>query len=184
MDEKKLIRCFIAIEFSREVINEIKEIQNKIKRKFIFNGKFTELENLHLTLKFLGEINEDKIDGIKKQLNEIKMNEFEASIGEIGVFSRKAPRILWIKLIGADILQKEIDECLKYYFEKEHRFMGHITIARIKYVKEKKEFNEYLRNLKGHGSFKVSKFIFKKSVLSTEGPEYSDIQYYPLLKEK
>lgn len=61
-----MIRTFIALDLPREAINEIRKIQNILKKKNLFRGKFTEPENLHLTLKFLGEIpssvSESKLD--------------------------------------------------------------------------------------------------------------------------
>ena len=95
-EERK--RCFIAIDLPREAIAVIKYFQEIIKKKNLFTGKFTEPENLHLTLKFLGEIDDDKIEEIKKRLGEIKFNNFEASLGEIGVFSKRVVRIVWVKL--------------------------------------------------------------------------------------
>ena len=60
-------RCFIALDLPREIINHVKEIQRLIKKKNLFIGKFTESENIHLTLKFLGEIDKKKIKQVKKQ---------------------------------------------------------------------------------------------------------------------
>jgi 2'-5' RNA ligase len=59
-----------------------------MKKKNFFYGKFTEPENLHLTLKFLGEIQESKVHEIQKKLKEIKFKIFDASLGEIGFFSK------------------------------------------------------------------------------------------------
>ena len=87
--ENKGMRCFIALDLPREVINEIKDIQTNIQKQNLFIGKFTEPENLHLTLKFLGEIGETEIEEVKKRLQEIKMPEFEVSLGETGIFSKK-----------------------------------------------------------------------------------------------
>ncbi|MBS3080654.1 RNA 2',3'-cyclic phosphodiesterase [Candidatus Pacearchaeota archaeon] len=244
-------RAFIALDLPEEAINEIKQIQENIKRKFIFTeissinkenfeklkkskfskkksenkfsdtfkikdfevfdefslgkldyskfskkisvpktlndrnkvfvrGKYTELENLHLTLKFLGEINNEKLEKVKKRLSELKFEEFTAKLDKIGIFSGKTPRVLWIKLKGADILQREIDNVLEDLFEKEKRFMGHITIARIKYIKEKKELIEYLKKIKTDIRFTVDKFYLKKSTLLPEGPIYEVIEEYPL----
>ena len=58
--------------------------------------------------------------------------------------------------------------------------MGHFTIARIKYIKEKKEFLEYLKSLKGKSRFKVDKFFLKESKLYPEGPVYKDIKVFHL----
>ena len=55
------MRCFIALDLPREAIKRIEEIQELIKKKNLFAGKFTESDNLHLTLKFLGEISEEQI---------------------------------------------------------------------------------------------------------------------------
>lgn len=186
-DEEKLTRCFIAIDLSREAINEIKKIQQLIWKKNLFTGKITELENLHLTLKFCGEINKNKILEIKKRLNEIKLDNFECEFGEIGFFSKEIIRIIWIKLNGRGIfeLQKKIDERLNDLFESEFRFMSHITIARIKNVKDKKGFLDYLKNIKIKKiKFKIDSFYFKKSELTAEGPVYEDLEKYKFTKEE
>jgi 2'-5' RNA ligase len=175
------MRCFVALDLEDDFIKEISNIQNRIKKRNLFLGKFTESENLHLTLKFLGEIDDIKIEEVKKRLEEIKLWGFEASLGEIGVFSKSFPKIIWIKLNGAGIwdLQKQIDSKLKDLFEVEERFMSHITIARIKKVGDKKELLNYLKSIKPKKiSFKVKEFSLKKSDLFPEGPRYGDLENY------
>jgi len=177
--EKNKTRCFIAIDFPKEAINYIKEIQTLINKKNLFIGKFTELENLHLTLKFLGEIENSKIEKVKKNIREIKFNEFEASFGEIGVFSKEFVKIIWIKLNGKKLfkLQRLIDEKLKEIFEPEQRFMSHITIARVKKIKNKKELFDYIKSIRIKKiKFKVKCFFLKKSQLNLEGPVYENIE--------
>src|SRR3989344_6132381 len=121
------IRCFIAIDIPREVINEVERVQQELKKKNLFYGKLTEGENLHLTLKFLGEMSEEKLNKTKKRLAEIKFEKFSAKIGDLGVFNSDFIRIIWIRLLGKGIfsLQKQIDDKLTDFFEKEERFMGH-----------------------------------------------------------
>ena len=92
---------------------------------------------MHLTLKFLGEIDKEKVEEVKKKLRELKMQSFEAELGEVGIFSKRFIKIIWIKLENTEKLQKEIDEKLKEIFELEERFMSHITIARVKNVRNK-----------------------------------------------
>lgn len=181
--EKKMEakRCFIALDLPREIINEIKGIQELIKKKTLITGRYTDTENLHLTLKFLGEIEDEKIKEIRKRLKEIKFNSFNAELGEVGVFSKKFIKIIWIKLKGAEKLQKEIDNKLKGLFESENRFMSHITITRVKYVENRKELIEYLKSIKPKkNKFKVKVFFLKKSELLSEGSVYSDIEKYDL----
>jgi 2'-5' RNA ligase len=183
-ENPEMIRCFIALELPREAINEIEELQKIIKKKNLFYGKMTDGENLHLTLKFLGEISEEKIEKIRKKLSEIKFSKFSASLGEIGFFSKEFIRILWIKLNGKPIwdLQNEVDkklEELSLGFKKEERFMSHVTIARIKKVPDKKAFFDYIKNLKHREiKFDVKEFLLKKSELRPEGPVYIDIDKY------
>lgn len=178
------IRCFIALEMPREAINYIRELQKQIEKKNLFTGKFTEAENLHLTLKFLGEIGEEKIKEVKERLKEVKMQSFEACLGDIGVFSSKYSsyvRVIWLKLENCDKLQKQIDEKLKEIFQPEERFMSHITIARVKHVSNRKELVDYIKNIKTKDiKFKVEQFFLKKSTLMPEGPVYEEIEVYNL----
>jgi 2'-5' RNA ligase len=182
-EKKGLTRAFICVEFPDEVIKEIARIQelvNKVK----FTGKLTELENLHLTLKFLGEIDDEKLEKAKKELGKIDFSSMKLKLGRIGVFSyRGNPRIVWIKLEGKAIhdLQKKIDDVLAGSFGPEERFMGHLTIARIKYVKDKKRFMEHIDSIKVKPiAFDCSEFKLKKSELKELGPSYSDIEIYKL----
>lgn len=181
MNDNEYKRCFIGIFLPKEAINEIKRIQETVKKKNFFIGKFIELENLHLTLKFLGEIDNNKINEVRGRLRKINFRGFEASFDEIGVFSKKFIKILWIKLAGVDELQKQIDSVLENLFNKEERFMSHLTIARVKNVYDKKGFLEYLENLKYKKlGFKINSFYLMESELKPEGPIYREIEKYRL----
>jgi len=174
-------RCFVALDLSREAINEIKRIQELIKKQNLFTGRFTDSENLHLTVKFLGEIDEEKIEKVRERLKQVKFPSFEARIGEVGVFSKNFIKIIWVHLVGAEKLQREIDEALKDIFDPEQRFMSHITLARVKYVGNKNALLEYLESIKPEKiSFNVDKFFLKESQLFSGGPVYSDLDEYDL----
>jgi 2'-5' RNA ligase len=177
------MRTFIALDLPREIIKEVQGIQKILKKKNLFTGKFTEIENLHLTLKFLGEISDEKSEEIKKRLKEIKSSGFYCEIGEVGVFTKQFIKIIWIKLNGKGIfnLQKEIDKKLSDLFEPEERFMSHLTIARVKHVSSKKDLLDYLKSVKPSKlKFYCNKFYLKKSELKPEGPEYEDLEEYEL----
>lgn len=128
-------RCFISIELPENVKKEIKKIQDSLPE---FIGKKTEIQNLHLTLKFLGEIDNNKIEIVKKKLFDIKFDRLNCNINSIGVFSEDFIKIVWVYLDGCSEIQKKVDSALKNLFKKEERFMSHITIARIKSVKKQK----------------------------------------------
>ena len=144
------MRCFIAIDFPRNVMNSIAGVQKELQNKKVFHGKITELENLHLTLKFLGEIPEERVEEVKKILKTIKFSKFNSSLGELGIFNPRFIRLVWIHILGGKILelQKQIDEKLKDLFPVEERFMSHLTIARVKNIKDKKLFLEELKKIR------------------------------------
>jgi RNA 2',3'-cyclic 3'-phosphodiesterase len=171
------MRCFVAIDIPKNIKKIILKIQKQLPE---FGGKFTEVENLHLTLKFLGGIDNDVISRVKELLAQIKIRQFEIIMNSIGIFS---DRIVWLNVENCDELQKEVDEKLKKLFEKENRFMGHLTIARIKTIDDKKEFRSKLKQIKiPKMKFIVKDFILKKSKLTRNGPIYENLKIYPLEK--
>jgi len=179
MNEK--IRAFIAIDFPDSVIKEVERVQ-KIVSKKKFDGKLIELENLHLTLKFLGGVEEEKLKEIEERLGRVEFSEMDLRLREVGLFSYKGnPRIVWIKVAGKGIfdLQKKIDDALEGLFEKEKRFMSHLTIARVKYVKDKSEFSNYVAGVKTSGTeFRVGGFKLMKSELQKIGPVYTMLKEF------
>src|SRR3990172_668003 len=98
--EQKMTRAFIAVEFPDEVVKEIARIQELIS-KVKFTGKLTELENLHLTLKFFGEVDDIKLGKIKEALKKVEFSKMDLKLGKAGTFSVGGnPRIVWIKVEG------------------------------------------------------------------------------------
>ena len=172
------MRAFISIDMSKEVKKEILRIQKNLPK---FYGKKTEPENLHLTLKFLGEIDNRKIEMVKEKLREIKFNKFYCEIDKIGVFSPKFIKIVWLHLTNCEGLQKEIDSALESLFEKEKRFMSHLTIARVKSIKDKRKFLENLKKIKiPKIKFIADNFRLKKSTLTEKGPIYKILETFEL----
>jgi RNA 2',3'-cyclic 3'-phosphodiesterase len=176
------MRTFIAIEIPEKIKKEILKIQEQLPE---FKGKKTEFENLHLTLKFLAEISEEKIEKVREKLREIKFNPFETEMDSIGFFdNRKSIRkqlIIWLHMANCDELQKEVDNQLKRLFERERRFMAHLTIARIREIKNDEEFFDELKKIKiPKMNFYVDSFSLKESTLTDKGSIYRDIETYKL----
>ena len=170
------MRVFISLELPEIVKKEIVKIQKIFSKDF--SGKITSTKNLHLTLKFIGEISEETVEKIKEKLRKIKFNEFSAEIDSVGVFSEDFIRIFWVHLNGCSELQKAIDEELSDLFEKEKRFMSHITIARIKNC-DKDEFLSKIKSFKVNPvKFIVKDFYLKNSVLKSDGPTYFTIEKF------
>jgi len=181
MEEKKIHRAFVAIDFPESIIKEVARVQ-EVLWNFRFTGKMTELENLHLTLKFFGEIDDAMLDKVKERLQRVEVKEMDLRLGKIGTFGmRGKPRIVWIKIDGRDVfeLQRRVDSVLDGLFEKENRFMSHMTIARVKYVKDAGGFREYVRGIGiKEVRFKIGKFKLKESELWSFGPLYKDLEVY------
>ncbi|MEK6890574.1 MAG: RNA 2',3'-cyclic phosphodiesterase [Nanoarchaeota archaeon] len=173
------MRAFIAVELPREAGLELISIQKDIDKLGLIKGKFTDEETFHLTLKFLGELSRSEIDAVKDRLKNIKFKPFELEIDRLGVFSEEFIRIIWVSFKSEAIfnLQKQIDEALEDLFPKEHSFMAHITIARPKFIEDKKVFLEELGKINfKREKFQVNEFSLKKSDLTPQGAKYSDIE--------
>ena len=170
------MRCYISIDLSFEATKEIERLQRIIKPHFV--GKTTVGENLHLTLKFLGEIENDTLNEIKKRLSSIKYHPLELILEGIGVFSQEIIKIVWVK-VSTVPLQQLIDNCLNDIFKPEHRFMGHVTIARVKKLKDKDKFLKLINSTNINMiTFIVGEFYLKESILTKEGPIYKVIRKY------
>ena len=164
------MRAFISVEIPGEVKKKISDIQKSLPD---FKGKMTEPENLHLTLKFLGEIDDFKLGKVREALKAVKFRSFDAEINSLGIFSPKLIRIIWLGVEGCDELQDNIDQSLEGIFPREERFMGHLTIARVKWVKDKKDFLDRISRIGIPAmKFQVRRFELKESVLKRKGPEY------------
>lgn len=172
------MRTFIAINLSDEVKNSINAIIENFK-KIDPKIKWVKKENLHLTLKFLGEVDEEKIKRIGSSLEKkVKFSDFEITLNGIGTF----PRTIWIGTTDGKEKVKEIWENVEEAaeecgFERDHRsFSAHVTIGRIK-SKPEKTLKKEIENLKefNFGTQMVSSITMIKSTLTKAGPIYEEI---------
>ena len=170
------------------------EVKQEIERiKELFSGikgvKPVRKQNLHLTMKFLGEIEEDKVNKVVEALGKVEFNPFKLSINKIGLFpNEKRIRVLWVDAEPAEPLielKKEIDKALPQ-FKDDHPFSAHLTFARIKYIasdEDKKKILELITNTKiEKKEFLVDKFKLYKSTLMPEGPVYEVVASFPNTK--
>lgn len=159
---------------------KIRELQNRFSE---FDLKFVDPELVHITLKFLGDVDESRIPSLSAVLDSITCEPFEAKVGELGVFPRPAnPKVLWLGATGNfRALHDDVENLLKpFKFEKDNReFTAHATLARVKFLNkdQKKTFLNILKELKDVelGSMRVNKVLLKKSTLTPEGPIYETL---------
>lgn len=171
------MRLFVAFDVSEEAKEELRRLQSELEKT---DAKLNPVKEVHLTLKFLGEVEEDKIEEIKNRLKEIKSGKFTAQLSNTGVFpSENFVRVVWIGLEPKDrinALQQKIEQSLGGLFPKDERFHPHVTLARVKFVKDKKGFIETIKKLRPEKiSFEVDSFKLVKSTLTGEGPVYEDL---------
>ena len=173
-----MIRTFIAIELPDKFANEIQHIGSMIK---IPGVKLVKPKLVHITLKFLGDIHEDKVEPIAHALSQIKCKQFEASIKGIGVFPKPSyVRVVWLGAQGDfDILHCEVERVLSpFRFEKEGDFTPHATLARVKQPVNRIELIEKITNIGDPdlGTFSISSIFLKKSTLTPHGPIYETMK--------
>ncbi len=173
------MRTFIAFDLPEEIKSYLREIQKSINHQ----AKLSYANDFHLTLKFLGDIPENKIEEIKNILKEIRVKEFNAALSGIGFFpSETYIKVIWIGLSPEKEiyeLQQKIDSKLADLFRKDDRFKPHLTLARVKFIKDKIKFIRELKKIKiDRKEFNVSDFKLIKSTLTPEGPVYEDLAVF------
>ncbi len=134
------IRAFIALELPQELKQAIADYVAPL-RALDKGISWTKAENVHLTLKFLGEVSKAQIENVSTALRELCTNfaPIAAEISGAGVFPNEhRPRVLWIGIKEnsgklAELAQRLENECRRLGFEKEERgFTAHLTIGRVK----------------------------------------------------
>ena len=178
-----MTRCFIALNFTPKVISGIESFSDLLKKQNLIEAKYTSDENLHLTLKFLGDVKD--LDKVKDALKTVKFNAFDSKLAKAGTFGKTFIRIIWLDLESKELfdLQKEVDKSLKGQFECETQFSSHVTVARLKAVRDRTRLVEFIETYNKKTKpveFKVDSFFLMKSTLGPSGPKYSIIEEYKL----
>ncbi len=186
--ESKTIRSFLAIDLAEDLKPEIADVQKEFKKTGA-NIKYVPSQNMHFTLKFFGNIDEDMVEEISEAVEKVIRNysAFDLSIGGCGSFpNQNTIKVLWIGIDRnsqiAD-LQKDLDrEFKKLGFKKERNYISHLTIGRPRNGKNKNQIKDTINSLKDLkiGTMTVSKISLKKSTLTPQGPIYEDIKVFNL----
>ena len=139
------MRAFIAIEIPQDIRDELARVIGQLKDSIVARSgemKWVKPGAIHLTLKFLGDIKEDKIETACSIVKEIisKYEHFQVELSGIGTFA-SPPKVIWIGIKDEDEILKqiadELDSALcKIGLEKSTRkFRPHLTLCRIKSLK-------------------------------------------------
>jgi 2'-5' RNA ligase len=181
-----LIRSFLAIELPEAIQRKIAEVQKDLKLSHA-DVRWVNPENIHLTLKFFGSIDESRIDPIVKSLEgSIQIiSPFSLSIRGMGSFPHlKNPRVIWMGLDD----EKEVlvscqrvaeGELAKIGFEPEGReFHPHLTLGRVRSSRGKDELIGRMEKYReeAFGNFVVERVVLFKSDLKPSGPIYTRLR--------
>lgn len=178
------MRTFIAIELPVGIKQALAEIQHDL-REVQADVSWPKTENLHLTLKFLGEVEEQRIAGIKNALSEAASatNHFSLYLENIDLLpNQRQPRVIYSTVKGQldelSHLQKSIEDKLAPLdFKREERsFKPHITLGRVKSAKGMRELivKCLMKEFRSE-AFLVGEVVLMKSELRSSGSIYSVI---------
>jgi len=181
-----LLRSFLAIELPKSIQKKIEEVQRdlKISRADV---KWVRPENIHLTLKFLGNVEESRFEPILQSIGSLiqRTSPFPVKVQGMGAFPHsKNPRVIWMGLIdetkGLTTLQKSLEGALeKIGFEPEGRpFQPHLTLGRVRTSRGK---DDLIGKMEKHreeefGDVEAGEIVLFKSELKPTGPIYTPLK--------
>ena len=188
------MRSFIAIEFPPEIIKKLHKVSKYFKSQTPEKSlKWVEPENLHLTLKFLGEIAADQLDEVKAALISSLKDQpsFEIEIKGMGMYPNpRHPRVIWLGISGENGIKKVhaiIDrELAPLGFEPERRgFSPHLTLARVRPQTDRDTVEKIGTtlsqfNVDSLGKVSVENIHLFQSKLTPQGPIYTRLLSVPL----
>jgi 2'-5' RNA ligase len=180
------LRAFVALEVPAQVLDSLVDFQKEIMATGA-DLKPVERENLHFTVKFLGEISEAQAAEVASRLGKLSLKVVEVEVRGVGAFPSPArPRVVWAGVSPEHEglvapLANEVIASLDGIGERDDRpFRAHLTLARVRSGLNSRQLGELLskNSERSFGSVKLSELKFKSSVLTPSGPIYRDIGAY------
>ncbi len=176
------MRIFIAIELPPHIKQHLGAIARELRRCDV-TASWVKPDNLHLTLKFLGEVEDTRLPRLAEQINRLARQQgaFTASLSGFGFFpSPESPRILYAAIqepLPFKQLVRHLDFMLEPSgFAPEQHFTPHITLARIKSIKNLESLRQMLDDMPLQQTFTVSAVNLFGSTLHTDGARYQVLQ--------
>jgi len=179
------VRSFIAFDIDNElVVRRLSEVQGMLVNAGA-NLKLVKPQNIHVTMRFLGNISIPMVDLIHEELKQISFTPFDIELRGLGAFpSLRYARVVWAGIRkGADELvnvSSQLESCLRRLDFKPDRkgFSPHLTIARVRTGRHKAELVKCVEDLADYefGVIKADCLRLKKSVLTPKGPIYTTLR--------
>jgi RNA 2',3'-cyclic 3'-phosphodiesterase len=185
------MRTFIAIPLHNEAKKELSLLQGRFKKSDV-DVKWVNPKDIHLTLRFLGDVEENKLTQIKRSLTRAvkKHGQFDLCLKKLSAL----PTLIYPKTIivnandekrSCQALQKSVSMAIKKIgFEKEHRaFLPHITLGRVRSDKNKKALINLIEKEKDFSlgaKIPIKCIVLFSSLITQRGPVYSILEEFPL----
>jgi RNA 2',3'-cyclic 3'-phosphodiesterase len=181
------LRLFVAVDIPEEIREVISCAVQNLKGE-VEGARWVKSQNLHLTLKFIGNFEEDRLDRLISEIYKVteRSMRFTTALGGCGAFpSTKKARVIWIGMTNGDdeagTIARKIDKRLERLgIEREGRpFRSHLTLARLKQPRDCTSQLENLDSgLKGlpKMSFDVGEITLYQSDLGPQGPTYNSLR--------
>lgn len=179
------MRLFIAIDIDERIRSVLSDLQRQLASSVDIKKsdvKWVEPENIHLTLKFLGEIQDEKSVEVCNIVKEVasRHKSFQLNIESVGYFGGKSARVLWIGTgDGSDNLlqlQKDLESqlALAGWPEEGREFTGHLTLCRVRNPKAGVKLAQITENYKHFeaGVILADSLAVYQSQLKPTGPVY------------
>lgn len=171
------MRAFIAVELDEAVRKKLSKFAKALDLEGV---KPVDGENLHVTLFFLGEIDERTTGKVVYAMEQVSVAPFKLSVSGVGVFPN--PNFIRVAWAGCEsvelgrIYEQLAPEMRKLRYEVEP-FRAHVTVARVKSPEAKGKVQEVLKKFEGKdfGACEVAKIVLKKSILTPKGPVYETV---------
>ncbi len=183
----KTTRCFLAFDLeNNEILRKLVNVQ-KLISKTGTNLKIINQQNLHFTLRFLGNINTDLIEKVSVKMQKIIFTSFSIELKGIGVFPNLySPRIIWAGIAEGTKKMNNIFDQIEIQlrqlgFNPDYKgFSPHLTLARVKYGKNNDQLTTFLKNYVEYriGTVNLNCIQLKKSELMPTGPFYTTIKKF------
>ena len=182
------MRAFVAIDLPAGVIDSLVSFQAELAAMGD-DIKLVERENLHFTVKFLGEIGDPQASEAASRLRRLALHGGAVEVRGAGAFpSARRPRVGWAGGArgGEEVIApiaREVSGALEGIGDRDDRpFQAHITLGRVRYVRNPAELGEFLakHSERLFGLAKLSELKLKSSRLTPAGPIYSDIGVFRL----
>ena len=176
-------RLFIAIPTPEAVQDALFDL----REDDIPAARWVQREQLHLTLRFLGDTDDEQTEKIQEKLADIQFQPFEIECRGLGQFPpNKPPRVLWAGIKYSDALF-QLQGAVEYallelgYTREKNRFFPHITLARFREIPRHNAVGKYIHK---HATFHTSPFLVDAfnlyaSELTPKGAQYTKLKTYP-----